>query len=95
MMRAVVILVALALGVPASTRAQSRTTDVSEFEVAGIRVIYKPVRACRRRMILVAGLAPPREPKVRISSRWSALAGCSACPEPRALATLDPHASKS
>lgn len=43
MIRAAVLFAVLALCVPAGARAQSDTATVSEFEVAGIPVIYKPV----------------------------------------------------
>ena len=45
MIRAVLFLVALAVAVPAGARAQADNSTVSEFEVAGIPVIFKPIQA--------------------------------------------------
>ncbi|HET9332052.1 MAG TPA: pitrilysin family protein [Gemmatimonadota bacterium] len=44
MIRVAVLLAAIALSVPAAARAQADNAAVSEFEVAGIPVIFKPIR---------------------------------------------------
>src|SRR5512134_1799635 len=44
MTRVVVLLAAIALCVPAAARAQADNAAVSEFEVAGIPVVFKPIR---------------------------------------------------